>query len=185
MTDAPHLTQLIHQAQQGDAGAADVLFAAVYPDLRRLARARLRAGSRNTYLDTGALVHEAYLRFAGTVQLKLESRLHFMRWVSCVMRSVIVDFVRRRQACRRGGGAAEVHTDLDHMSVASGEREILRVHDALTDLAAVDERVTQVVEMRYFGGMTEVEIAEALGVTDRTVRRDWEKARVLLREALA
>jgi len=178
------LTQLIHQAQQGDAGAVDVLFTAVYADLRRLARARLRPGGRHTYLDTSALVHEAYLRFAEALQLSLENRVHFMRWVSRVMRSVIVDFARRRQAGRRGGGTVRVTPDVNFEAVVSGEREILRVHDALRHIAAFDARVTQVVEMRYFGGMTEPEIAQALGVTDRTVRRDWEKARLLLREAL-
>ena len=185
MPELPRLTHLIQQAQHGDAGAADVLFTALYAELRRLARARLRPSGRHPDLDTGALVHEAYLRFAAALQLNLENRLHFMRWVSRVMRSVIVDFARRRQAARRGGGAVCVSNDVDVAEVVAGEREILRVHDALKHIAAVDPRATQVVEMRYFGGMSEPEIAQALGVTDRTVRRDWEKARLLLREALA
>ncbi len=185
MEAGPSLTELIHRAQDGDAQAADSLFAVMYGELRKLARARLRAGGRNTLLDTASLVHESYLRFAGSERLRLEDRLHFMRWAGRVMRSIIVDFARRRQAERRGGSAPHITlTTQIGARIQSGEREILRVHDALEEMAALDARMAQVVEMRYFGGMTEAEIAEALGVTDRTVRRDWEKARLLLRDAL-
>jgi RNA polymerase sigma factor (TIGR02999 family) len=185
MAEGPSLTELIHRAQRGDADAADTLFAATYADLRHLARARLRAGGRNTLLDTSSLVHESYLRFAGAGRLQLEDRIHFMRWAGRVMRSVIVDFARRGQAVRRGGGAVRLTltTGAQH-EIAGGEIEILRVHEALEEMAAMDPRLVQVVEMRYFAGMTEVEIAESLGITTRTVRRDWEKARLLLRDAL-
>jgi RNA polymerase sigma factor (TIGR02999 family) len=180
------LTLLIRRAQQGDPCAVDELYAATYADLRRLARARLRAGRRHTLLDTCALVHESYVRFAESGTVSLQNRLHFMRWAAQVMRSVIVDFARRRLAGRRGGGAAPVTLDVELAAgTACGEDEILGVHEALDRLAAVDPRLTQVVEMRYFGGLTEPEIAQALGVTERTVRRDWQKARLLLREALA
>jgi RNA polymerase sigma factor (TIGR02999 family) len=182
------LTQLIRRAQQGDCEAVEALFAATYADLRRLARSRLRAGRRPTLLDTGSLVHESYVRFAEARHLRLEDRVHFMRWAVRVMRSVIVDFARRRLAARRGAGAARVTLDVEHapdLSVAGGEVEILDVHEALDRIAAIDPRLCQVVEMRYFGGMTEPEIAQALSVTERTVRRDWQKARMLLREALA
>jgi RNA polymerase sigma factor (TIGR02999 family) len=100
------------------------------------------------------------------------------------MRSVIVDFARRRQAIRRGSGAEPVAMDDDLAAAAAGQEEILGVHQALDRMATVDPRMTQVVEMRYFGGMTDPEIAQALGITERTVRRDWQKARLLLREAL-
>lgn len=179
------MTDLIQRAAQGDARAADELFAATYDDLRRLARMRLRAGGRNTLLDTGSLVQESYLRFATAGRLRLEDRIHFMRWAGRVMRSVIVDLARRRKTSRRGGDA--VHVELaDHLapSPMRPEDEILSVHDALDELATFEPRLAQVVELRYFGGLTEVETAAALGVTDRTVRRDWEKARLLLREAL-
>ena len=97
---------------------------------------------------------------------------------------MIVDFVRRQQADRRGGAAPHLTLTTQIEGLPSGENEILRVHEALDEMAALDPRLAQVVEMRYFAGMTEAEIAEVLGVTDRTVRRDWEKARLLLREAL-
>jgi RNA polymerase sigma factor (TIGR02999 family) len=178
------LTQLIHLAQRGDRDAADALYASTYADLRRLARARLRAGGRYTLLDTCSLVHESYVRFVNGRHLSLQDRLHFMRWAAQVMRSVIVDFARRRVAARRGGGSSRVTFDVELAAAANGEDQILIVHQALERIAAVDERMMQVVEMRYFGGLTEPEIAVALGVTERTVRRDWLKARLLLREAL-
>jgi RNA polymerase sigma factor (TIGR02999 family) len=185
MPDHASLTQLIHRALDGDSDAAEALFAATYPQLRRLARARLRAGGRHTLLDTGSLVNESYLRFAQSGQLRIEDRVHFLRWASRVMRSVIVDFTRRRLAERRGGGAERVTISVQIAADATaGEEEIVRVHEALEELAALDARMAQVVEMRYFAGMTEQEIATALGVNERTVRRDWEKARLLLREAL-
>ena len=183
---ASTLTQLIHRAQEGDPEAADALYASTYADLRRLARSRLRAGRRHTLLDTGSLVHESYVRFVEASRLRIEDRVHFMRWAAQVMRSVIVDFARRRLAARRGGGAARRRRSMSSSpAVATGEEEILGVHQALDRIAALDPRMTQVVEMRYFGGLTEPEIAQALGVTERTVRRDWQKARLLLREALA
>jgi RNA polymerase sigma factor (TIGR02999 family) len=180
------LTELIHRAQAGDPEATDALFAATYPQLRRMARARLRGARQVAVLDTGSLVHESYLRFASAGRLRIEDRLHFLRWAGRVMRSVIVDIARRGKSERRGGGAPHVTlTTRVGVHASYGEEEILRVHDALEDLAAAAPRLAQVVEMRYFAGMTEPEVAEALGVTDRTVRRDWDKARLLLREALS
>ncbi len=186
MDDAVSLTQLIHRAAEGDADAADRLFAAMYDELRRLARARLRAGGRNTLLDTSSLVHESYLRFAAAGRLRLQDRVHFMRWAGRVMRSVIVDLARRRMADRRGGGMTPLTLTTSIASrVPAGESEIVRVHEALDELAVHDKRMATIVEMRYFGGMTETEIAEAVGIHERTVRRDWEKARLFLHEVLA
>jgi RNA polymerase sigma factor (TIGR02999 family) len=179
------LTSLIRRAATGDAEAADRLFAATYHDLIRLARRRLAAGGRNTVLDTGSLVHESYLRFANSGALRLEDRHHFLGWAGRVMRSVIVDMARRRSAARRGGAMPRVTLTTGIADGRGGSPdEILRVHDALDHLSTLDARLAQVVELRYFGGLTESEIAQVLGVTDRTVRRDWEKARLLLREAL-
>jgi RNA polymerase sigma factor (TIGR02999 family) len=182
MTHAP-VTELIQRAQDGDRQAADALYAAAYPQLRRLARSRLRRGRRNTYLDTSSLVHESYMRFAES-GLRIENRTHFMRWSAQAMRSVIVDFARRRLARRRGGDAMRVTADVELIASSAGEEQILGVHQALERVARLDPRLAQVAEMRYFGGMTEPEIAGTLGITERTVRRDWQKARLLLREAL-
>ena len=139
-----------------------------------------------TVLDTTSLVHESYLRvWPRAAQLRVEDRTHFLRYASCAMRSVIVDLVRQRQSERRGGAADHVTlTTRAGAGGQAGERQILRVHEAVGELARHDARMAQVVEMRYFGGLTEAEIAEALDVTDRTVRRDWEKARLWLADAL-
>lgn len=158
--------------------------AATYDELRRIASARLRAAGRLTLLDTTGLVHEWYVRFSRANGLGLEDRSHFIRYAARAMRSVIVDHVRRRRAQRRGGGVERLELSADQGGDRGGEEEILRVHDALEDLARLDARLAQVVELRYFAGLTELEIGEALGVTERTVRRDWEKARLLLAEAL-
>jgi len=182
--DAAPLTDFLRRAQDGDEAAMRVVFDATYPELRAHARARLRRGPRNTLLDTTSLVHEAFLRFANSGRLQLSDRQHFLRYSSHVMRSVIVDFVREALAERRGGGAEHVTLNSEIHDGASNENEILAVHEALEDLAKVDTRLVQVVEMRYFAGMTEPEIATALGVNERTVRRDWEKARLLLAEVL-
>lgn len=184
MSPPSELTDLVRRAQQGDAAASDALFTATYQELRRLARARLRGGGRSALLDTTSLVHETYLRFVRARSLRLEDRLHFMRYAGRVMRSVIVDFARRRHADRRGG-AAGIHVTLrTEDGACADEEQILRVHEALQALAKLDPRMALVVELRYFGGLSEAEIAEALDVTDRTVRRDWQKARLWLAEAL-
>jgi RNA polymerase sigma factor (TIGR02999 family) len=171
----------------GSPGQLDALYADAYRELRRLARARLHGGGRNTVLDTTALVHESYLRLARHGEVEFADRLRFMVYAGRVMRSVIIDLVRERQAERRGGDVAHVTltTQLgEHLGANAGEAEILRVHEALDELAKLDARMAQVVELRYFAGMTETEIAQALGVTDRTVRRDWQQARMFLAEAL-
>jgi len=179
------ITQLLKQAREGDRQAFDQLFQALYPDLRRIARARLAPHVRGTMLDTTALVHEAYLKFEQAARLTPSDRSHFLAYAAQVMRSIIVDAARAGRSQRRGGDAVQVTLDTDVAgAAASGEEEILDVDAALQRLAQVDERLVRVVEMRYFGGMTEVEIGDALGVTERTVRRDWEKARLLLADEL-
>ncbi len=158
-----------------------------YAELRKIASARLHAaGSQRGMqpgLNTTALVNESYLRLAGRVaQLDFPSQGHFYAYAAQVMRSVIVDELRTRMAERRGGGVAHVTLDtaVSNQLLADND-EALQVDAALNALAQVEPRLAQVVEMRYFAGMTDIEIATALGLTDRTVRRDWEKARALLR----
>jgi RNA polymerase sigma factor (TIGR02999 family) len=163
----------------------DALFGSTYRELRAMARARLRSGGRNTLLDTTALVHEAFLKISANPNARFPDRPRFLVYAGRAMRSIIVDFARQRLTDRRGGDVVHVtYTFQLADGRTAGEQEILRVHEALDALAKVDERMAKVVEMRYFGGLNETEIAEALGVTDRTVRRDWEQARLLLAEAL-
>lgn len=163
----------------------DQLFSQFYEDLRLMAHHRLRAYEPITLLDTTSLVHESYFRFINANLVPELDRGRFLAYAAHAMRSVIVDLVRKRRADRRGGG--EPKLALGEIQVAhshAGEDDILRVNDALDELAKADARLAQVVEMRYFAGLEEQEIATALGVTDRTVRRDWQKARLLLSVAL-
>jgi RNA polymerase sigma factor (TIGR02999 family) len=180
------LTELLGRIQVGDTEARDALFAAAYAELHRLAHARLRDGGRNTVLDTTCLVHESYLRFVRAGELQAEDRRAFFAYASQVMRSVIVNSVRERIAQKRGGSARPLTLSTQvGAKVADGEESIMKVHEALEELAKVEPRLAQVVEMRYFGGYSEREMAETLEVTERTVQRDWEKARLILAAALA
>jgi RNA polymerase sigma factor (TIGR02999 family) len=165
--------------------SVQALFPAMYAELRRLARSRLASGGRHTLLDTSALVHEAFLRMQHNGGVALKDREHFMAYAATTMRSIVIDFVRRRSADRRGGDAEHVTLDTKAAeTLGASDDEILSVHMALETLEKVDPRLVRVVEMRYFAGLTEAEIGASLGVTDRTVRRDWERARLLLADML-
>lgn len=180
------LTVLLSRMHDGDRTARDELFAAAYEELRRLAHSRLHDGGRNTVLDTTALVHESYLRLVRTGELKLEDRRAFFAYASQVMRSVIVDSARARLAERRGGDAQKMALSTDlAQELGKAEEGIVQVHEALQELERADARAAQMVEMRYFGGYSDKEIAETLDITERTVQRDWEKAKVLLRVILS
>jgi RNA polymerase sigma factor (TIGR02999 family) len=179
------VTALIQAVSQGADGAMDKLYELLYADLHRIAHAKLRGGNGPTLLDTTSLVHESYLRLVKLDRLRLEDRSHFLAYAARVMRSVVVDLVRESRAERRGGDQVMVTFDTQASDAQpASEDEVLRVHEALQELAAIDERLVQVVEMRYFVGLEMNEIAEALGVGKRTVERDWEKARSFLYASL-
>ena len=181
----PDITALLASAGAGDQEAARTAFALLYDELRRLAHSKLKRHQTMTLLDTTSLVHESFLKLVGNRALPTKDRHHFFTYAASVMRSVIVDFARARHAERRGGNAEIVALDTDLSDrVAAPETDVLRVNDALDVLAAADPRLATIVEMRYFGGLTEVEVAEALGLSERTVRREWNKAKMLLAAAL-
>ena len=183
MRAAANLTPSIAEAQKES--SEDALFNEAYRELRRLARFHLRSGGRTPLLNTTTLVHESYVRLAGAGRLDLNDRAHFMCYAARAMRSVIVDIARKRQSSRHGGQVAHVVLDTElanNISVA--DQEILGIHEALDELGRLDPRMVKIVEMRYFAGMTEAEIAGTLGLTDRTIRREWEKARLWLSAAL-
>jgi RNA polymerase sigma factor (TIGR02999 family) len=179
------LTALLDSDRDGSGVQVDALWQVAYDELRRLAHARLAPGGAPTLLDTTALVNESWLKLAAHGALAVRSRGEFFAYASKVMRSVIVDLVRERMAERRGGGVAALTLDTDLAAGLRADDEAVQVHEALTALSGLEPRLAQVVEMRYFGGLTEVEIGQALGLTERTVRRDWDKARLLLRTMLA
>jgi len=162
----------------------DALWANLYPDLKRIARARLRRSGPSTVLDTTGLVNDAYLRVAGAAALRDASPGVFLAYAARAMRSVVIDLARERRAVRHGGALQRMTLNTSFMESLEALDEPLAIDEVLTELAAVEPRLSQVVEMRYFGGFTETEIGAALGVSERTVRRDWEKARLLLRTML-
>jgi RNA polymerase sigma factor (TIGR02999 family) len=165
--------------------SADELFRLMYQDLRRLASARLRRSEDITMLDTTALVHESYLRLSGHGDFNGMAQGQFLAYAARVMRFVVIDFVRQRRAARRGGDQLHVTLDTElSESLAVKDDDVVRIHDAIEELARVDDRLARIVEMRCFAGLDEMTIAQALGITDRTVRRDWQKARALLKAVL-
>lgn len=178
------ITELIALARAGDRGALDSLFEAVYPDLRRIAHARLRHGFPDPDLGTTALVNECYLKLRDAQRLDAGDRAHFFAYSASAMRSIVVDIARAKATSRRGGNAVHVTLDDELPGAPAAEDEILRVHEALQEIDRLDPRLVRLVEMRYFVGLSDSEIAAALDITDRTVRRDWQKARMLLAEAL-
>jgi RNA polymerase sigma factor (TIGR02999 family) len=176
---AQAVTQLLVAARGGDATAIDRLFVTLYRELHRLARAKLRKHRTINGLDTTTVLHESYLRLSRLSALDVEDRNHFFTYAARVMRSVIVDMVRNAQAERRGGG--QMHVTLNtEVANSVAEDELLDIHRALQELESIEPRLVRVVEARFFGGLTEIETAGVLGISDRTVRRDWEKAKIMI-----
>lgn len=174
------ITRLIEGRDTQDSVDSAALFEAAYGELKKLAHARLAGSGPMTLLDTTALVNETWLRLSGKARLQVDTRRRFFAYAAQVMRTIVVDLVRQRSADRRGSGVRPLTLNTAIGVGLAQDDEALHVHEALESLAVVEPRLAQVVEMRYFGGLTEAEIGEALGLTERTVRRDWDKARLLL-----
>jgi len=162
----------------------DDIVTLTYDDLRAIAHRRLAAHARGGTLSTTALVHEAWLRLSGTPSVRWNDAAHFLALASMAMRHVIVDRARERTALKRGGDRVRITLEEDVLALEAQPDAILQLDDALGRLAELEPRLAKVLECRFFGGLTEPETAEALGVTVRTVQRDWVKARVLLRRLL-
>lgn len=167
-----------------DRSVLDQLFDSAYPELRRMAHQRLYRASAITSLDTTGLVHECYLRLAKPAGLRIEDRAYLMGCAARAMRCIIIDLLRRRSAVRHGGDTLKVTLDPEQEPAPAEESEALRVGEALQELEQVDARLARVVEMKYFAGMEFSEIAAAMGVSERTAQRDWQKARLWLDVAL-
>lgn len=168
----------------GDAASGDRLIAALYGELREMARQRMRGEGRQITLQTTALVHETYLRLIGNSRMTFQDRHHFLALSATVMRRVLVDFARERHAAKRGGGAPHIElTDVEAVGLDPGI-EVLDVDRALVRLAAAFPRQAKVVEMRFFGGLEEEEIAAVLETSVRTTRRDWSFASAWLAREL-
>ena len=178
------ITRLLVSIRQGRREAVDQLLPIVYDEMRAMARRRLGARPPSQTLDTTGLVHEAYLKLFDQTRLVWEDRKHFYSVVAMAMRQIIVDHARRRMARKRGAGQQLI--DIESANPASEDRieQVLAVHEALEKLKLLDERLASLVELRYFAGLSVEETADVLGMSDRTVKRDWRKARALLYEAL-
>ena len=185
MEPRPSVSDTPAPAGPDDPGAHDEAFPLVYDELRRLARRQLRREADGHTLSTTALVHEAYLRLADQTQGRWRDRGHFLAIAATAMRRILVDHARRHHAAKRGGAALRVPLERIEDLAADERAEILVALDAaLAHLASLDARQARVVECRFFGGLTEEETAEALGVGLRTVKRDWAKARSWLYQEL-
>lgn len=179
MTSA-EITQLLIRAREGERIVVEELFPIVYQELRRMASRRRPRGSADSTLATTALVHEAYLKLFDSTQLELQDREHFFAVAAMAMRQIVVDHARRHGSLKRGGALQRVDLDSQIAGTEARADEILAIDQALGQLAALDARLVQVVELRFFVGLSEEEIAESIGRDVRTVRRDWRKARALL-----
>lgn len=178
------LTTLLNRMQRGDQPAGEQAVALVYDELHRIASRELRGERPGHLLQTTALIHEAYARLVGSQTLEIQSRSHFFAVASQQMRRILVDYARQKNAQRRGGGA--IAAGLDgvqvgmQMGVAPRGIDLLLLDESLRELQRIHPRAAQIVELRYFGGYTDREVAEAVGVSFGTVRRDWEFARAWL-----
>ena len=178
------LTQLLLEARGGGASALDRVFPFVYDRLRAIAHAHLGQDGEGRTVSTTALVHEAYLKLIDADRLEWQDRVHFFSLASRAMRQILIDYARRYSSAKRGGELQRV--DLDDVQIAVADRAdtLVSLDAALSRLAEMSPRLAQVVELRFFGGLTVEDTAKVLGMTDRTVRRDWIKARGWLHNEL-
>lgn len=184
MADTADITRWLDAARDGDRAALDQVLATLYQELHAMARRQL-SGQYGQTLDATALVHEAYLKLIGGRGARFEDRTHFFAYAASAMRSVVVDYARQRMARKRGGDQHRV-TDLPE-DLPGGlhlDEDMLALDAALNSLAQADERLARVVELRYFAGLSELEIASLMERSERSVRRDWQKARLFLLAAL-
>jgi RNA polymerase sigma factor (TIGR02999 family) len=176
-SDSAEVTGLLLAWRAGDAAALERLIPLVHAELRRIARGFMRKERAGHTLQTSALVNEAYLRLIDAHKVDWQNRAHFFAISASLMRRILVDMARERQARKRGGSAELVALDEAFVAGPGKREDLLAVDEALTALAAADERKSKVVELRFFGGLNETEIAEALQVSPETVRRDWRLAK--------
>lgn len=179
------VTRFLVAWREGDRDALDRLFPIVYETLKSLASRQLRRGRPGGTLDTTALVHDAYLRLVDQTRVVAQDRNHFFALAARAMRHILVDHARRRGAAKRGGGKPLRELEEDDAAVAARAAEVVLVDQALERLESLDPRLGKLVELRFFVGLSVEETAAVLGVSDRTVKRDWQKARAFLFRALS
>ena len=178
------VTRLLAELPEGGPDALARLVPVVYQELRRLARAQLSHERAGHTLQATALAHEAFLKLAGETRIDYDNRAHFFSVAARAMRQLLTDHARRRQSGKRGGGAAHGSLDDNDLAFLPQTEQLLSINLALDELAEVDPRLARVVELRFYAGMTEEEVASVLDVTTRTVQRDWAVARAWLFDRL-
>jgi len=178
------ITQLLIALREGKRDAQNELLPLIYEQLHAMAHRRLGAGPRGVMLDTTALVNDAYLKLFDKSQLVWNDRKHFFAVAAMAMRHIVVDEARRRRSPKHGGDLKRVDLDASALALDDQAEELLQLDQALQELARLDARMASVVEMRFFGGFSLSEIAEVLGVGERTVDRDWCRARAALYQTL-
>jgi RNA polymerase sigma factor (TIGR02999 family) len=183
MLDAGEITGLLTALREGDRSALDRLFPLIYAELRERAHRQLARRRPGDTLSTTALVHEAYLKLTASAHQTYQDRVHFFAVASRAMRQILVDYARRTTAVKRGGGHA-ITLDPDKVAEPGRAEELLALDEALIQLERLDERLARTVELRFFGGLSVEEAADALAVSPRTVKRDWRKARAFLYQAI-
>jgi RNA polymerase sigma factor (TIGR02999 family) len=184
-TGTHEVTEILEQWREGNARAAERLFPLVYEELKHQARRHLSRERADHTLQPTALVHEAYMRMVDQTSPQIENRAHFFGFASRVMRQILVDHARQHKAEKRGGAAQRLSlNDIDLLPEQSAA-DLLELDEALKRLEAIDERKCRVVDMRFFGGLKEPEIAKVLGITEKTVRRDWQFAKLWLYRELS
>jgi RNA polymerase sigma factor (TIGR02999 family) len=180
------VTQLLEQARSGDQAALAKAFPLIYEELRRVAKRQLQREPDGHTLTPTALVHEAYMRLVEHhARMQWTGRGHFMAVAATAMRRILVEHARGHRSLKRGGGLQRVSLDVVELGTDERAELLIAVDDALTRLKEIDARQAQVVECRFFGGMTEEETAEALGIGLRTAKRDWAKAKIWLQKEIA
>jgi RNA polymerase sigma factor (TIGR02999 family) len=184
MSAAPTRTDVLTELRSGRRDSLDRLMPLVYEELRLIAHRQLAARGGGATLQTTALVHEAYLKLVDQSRAQWKDRAHFLALASLAMRHVLVDRAKAQVALKRGGEQMRLTLDEEEISVDDQPEALLQLDEAMNRLAEAQPRLARVVECRFFGGLTEEEVAEALDITVRTVQRDWAKARALLRRAL-
>jgi RNA polymerase sigma factor (TIGR02999 family) len=183
--DPAEFAALVQRAESGDAAARDALFASLYNELHRLAQGHLRRSGGNLTMGATTLLHEAYLDLNARTHLVFPDQLRFLKYASRAMRGLVIDYVRTRCAQKRGGNLMFTTVDEEKMGGAENADVLEALGRALDELAAIDGELAELVDLKFFCGFSFVEIAALRGVSDRTVQRDWAKARVLLHEALS
>ncbi len=185
MDESESIEALLERAERGDAAARDAVFAALYTELHRLARSQLRRGGGNELtLSTTTLLHEAYVDLSRRSARAFPDKARFLAYASRAMRGLIVDHVRRRTADKRGGGRTFAGLDEDQVAIAADAEEIEPIGAALEELAALEPSLAELVDLKFFCGFSLGEIAALRDVSERTVQRDWAKARLLLRRMI-